>query len=117
MLQIPAHMYSKAYSRLGTALFYEGSYERAVENYARALELDPTNAAYEADLRAAQEKVREVELSATATTGFDFSSMSRRPCPLDQPTPAKEVVLYGSDQRVIHGLYPFSNLPHFPSNS
>jgi len=69
-------MYSKAYSRLGTALFYEGSYERAVENYARALELDPTNAAYEADLRAAQEKVREVELSATATTGFDFSSMA-----------------------------------------
>lgn len=38
--------YSKAYSRLGTALFYEGSYAKAVEKYARAVELDPQNEGY-----------------------------------------------------------------------
>ena len=41
-LRIDAN-YSKAYSRLGTALFYEGSYQKAVEKYAKAVELDPTN--------------------------------------------------------------------------
>lgn len=69
--------YSKAFSRLGTALFYDGNYPLAVEKYARALELDPHNESYQADLKAAEVKLQEVEASALPlTNGFDFSSMA-----------------------------------------
>lgn len=55
---MPVPGYSKAYSRLGTALFYEGNYNKAVENYAQAVDLDPSNEGYRADLKAAEEKLR-----------------------------------------------------------
>eukprot|EP01012_Entosiphon_sulcatum_P029009 TRINITY_DN3523_c0_g1_i2.p1 TRINITY_DN3523_c0_g1~~TRINITY_DN3523_c0_g1_i2.p1 ORF type:complete len:266 (-),score=53.28 TRINITY_DN3523_c0_g1_i2:31-828(-) len=69
--------YSKAYSRLGTALFYEGSYARAVENYQRAVDLDPDNEGYKADLKAAEEKLKDIE-SGAASMGnpFDFGNMA-----------------------------------------
>jgi len=66
--------YSKAYSRLGTALFYEGNYNKAVENYAQAVDLDPSNEGYRADLKAAEEKLRESE--AAAANPFDLSNLS-----------------------------------------
>lgn len=70
--------YSKAYSRLGTALFYEGNYSKAVEKYAHAVELDPHNEGYRADLKAAEEKLRESEVATAAPSGnpFDFSNLS-----------------------------------------
>eukprot|EP00906_Rhabdomonas_costata_P027716 RCo039332 len=74
--------YSKAYSRLGTALFYEGSYAKSVENYAKAVELDPENEGYKADLKAAEEKLKEVEASGGGGAGplggnpFDFSNIA-----------------------------------------
>jgi|UniRef100_A0A7S4FPT7 small glutamine-rich tetratricopeptide repeat-containing protein alpha len=74
-LRIDAN-YSKAYSRLGTALFYEGSYQKAVEKYAKAVELDPTNEGYRADLKAAEEKLRESEAAGNpAGNAFDFSNI------------------------------------------
>lgn len=69
--------YSKAYSRLGTALFYEGNYQKAVENYAKACDLEPANEGYHADLKAAEEKLREAETAVAAGGNpFDFSNIS-----------------------------------------
>lgn len=68
--------YSKAYSRLGTALFYEGSYHSAVEKYAKAVELEPSNEGYRADLKAAEDKLRESEtVGNPAGNAFDFSNI------------------------------------------
>lgn len=53
--------YSKAFSRLGTALFYESNYQRAIAAYTRALELDPENAGYQADLTQAKDKLQQEE--------------------------------------------------------
>lgn len=49
--------YSKSYSRMGTALFYQENYPRAVDAFTKACELDPDNATYKQDLKRAQEKV------------------------------------------------------------
>lgn len=63
--------YSKAYSRLGTALFYDGNYTRAVDAYAKALELDPENETYKADLKQAEEKLKASgQTVAPAAGGF-----------------------------------------------
>jgi len=67
--------YSKAYSRLGTALFYEGNYQKAVENYARACDIDPSNEGYRADLKAAEDKLTEANASGGAGNPFDFSNI------------------------------------------
>lgn len=48
--------YSKAYSRLGTSLFYQGNYQRAVDAFTKACELDPSNERYKEDLKQAEEK-------------------------------------------------------------
>jgi small glutamine-rich tetratricopeptide repeat-containing protein alpha len=50
--------YSKAFSRLGTALFYDGNYTRAVDAYTKASELEPENESYKADLKQAEEKLK-----------------------------------------------------------
>lgn len=50
--------YSKAFSRLGTALFYDGNYSRAVDAYTRASELEPDNESYKQDLKQADEKLK-----------------------------------------------------------
>lgn len=50
--------YSKAFSRLGTALFYDGNYTRAVDAYTKAAELEPENESYKADLKQAEEKLK-----------------------------------------------------------
>lgn len=58
--------YSKAYSRLGTSLFYQENYARAVDAFAKACELDPTNERYKEDLKQAEEKLK---LSGNASGG------------------------------------------------
>lgn len=50
--------YSKAYSRLATALFYDSNYTRAVDAYTKACELEPENETYKADLKQAEEKLK-----------------------------------------------------------
>jgi small glutamine-rich tetratricopeptide repeat-containing protein alpha len=49
--------YAKAFSRLGTAHFFEGNYQRAVDSFTRALELDPDNENYKTDLQRAKDKL------------------------------------------------------------
>lgn len=49
--------FSKAYSRLGHALFSSGSYGEAVEAYEKGLELDPSNATMKSSLATARSRV------------------------------------------------------------
>nr|AGN32983.1 hypothetical protein [Trypanosoma rangeli] len=79
--------YSKAYSRLGTALFYQEKYTRAADAFAKACELEPTNERYKEDLKQAEEKVKLVGSARTGaanTGGFplaggmpDFAQISQ----------------------------------------
>eukprot|EP00672_Neobodo_designis_P027301 CAMPEP_0174839542 /NCGR_PEP_ID=MMETSP1114-20130205/8111_1 /TAXON_ID=312471 /ORGANISM="Neobodo designis, Strain CCAP 1951/1" /LENGTH=418 /DNA_ID=CAMNT_0016073667 /DNA_START=28 /DNA_END=1284 /DNA_ORIENTATION=+ len=48
--------YTKAYSRLGTALYYDGNYRRAVDAYTRACQLEPDNQDHKTRLEQAKEK-------------------------------------------------------------
>lgn len=49
--------FSKAYSRLGHALFSIGEYAEAVEAYEKGLELDPSNATMKSSLATARSKL------------------------------------------------------------
>lgn len=81
--------YSKAFSRLGTALFYDSNYPRAVDAYTKALELEPENETYKADLKQAEEKLRASGQAVAGAGGMpsmpgfggpgmpDFSQMSQ----------------------------------------
>lgn len=62
----------------------DGNYRQAVEHYAKAVELDPQNEGFQADLRAAEEKIREVEASAVPTPAFDFAGVAPN-APLASP--------------------------------
>lgn len=69
--------YSKAYSRLGTALFYDGNYVRAVDAYTKACELEPENETYKADLRQAEEKLKVAGATAGAGAAMNpFGGMN-----------------------------------------
>lgn len=57
--------YSKSYSRLGTALFYQENYARAVDAFTKACELDPDNNTYKEDLKRAEEKAKASGLTTT----------------------------------------------------
>jgi small glutamine-rich tetratricopeptide repeat-containing protein alpha len=58
--------YAKAYSRLGTALFYDGNYRRAVDAYAKACQLEPEDDNHKQRLQQAKEKA---DALAPATMG------------------------------------------------
>jgi len=49
-------VYGKAYSRMGLAHFSMGNYKEAVQNYRRALELDPDNVTLKESLESAEKK-------------------------------------------------------------
>ncbi|CAG9578509.1 putative small glutamine-rich tetratricopeptide repeat protein [Leishmania major strain Friedlin] len=61
--------YSKSYSRLGTALFYQENYSRAVDAFTKACELDPDNATHKEDLKRAEEKAKGTALSTGGGLG------------------------------------------------
>ncbi|KAK4050287.1 Small glutamine-rich tetratricopeptide repeat-containing protein 2 [Microbotryomycetes sp. JL201] len=63
--------FSKAYSRLGHALFSSGEYQEAVEAYEKGLELDPSNATMKSSLATAKGRI-----PAPASTTSDESSSS-----------------------------------------
>jgi small glutamine-rich tetratricopeptide repeat-containing protein alpha len=50
--------YSKAFSRLGTAYFYESNYTKSVDAYQKACDLEPDNETYRNDLKQAEEKLK-----------------------------------------------------------
>lgn len=64
--------YSKSYSRMGTALFYQESYSRAVDSFSKACELDPDNATYKDDLKRAEEKAKSVGLTPAGAGAGGF---------------------------------------------
>ncbi|KAG5498036.1 hypothetical protein GH5_02833 [Leishmania sp. Ghana 2012 LV757] len=61
--------YSKSYSRLGTALFYQENYSRAVDAFTKACELDPDNATHKEDLKRAEEKAKATGLTTGSGMG------------------------------------------------
>ncbi|KAG5472493.1 hypothetical protein LSCM1_03892 [Leishmania martiniquensis] len=70
--------YSKSYSRLGTALFYQENYSRAVDAFAKACELDPENATHKEDLKRAEEKAKATGLTTGGGMG-GFPGMGGMP--------------------------------------
>jgi small glutamine-rich tetratricopeptide repeat-containing protein alpha len=67
--------YVKAYSRLGLAYFFLGNFEKAVEAYTRADELEPNNESTKKSLKQAKKKLDEQKKSSVATsTGGKSSS-------------------------------------------
>lgn len=92
-LEIDAN-YSKAYSRLGLALYSLGDFSEAVDAYEKGLKLDPTNATMKQQLQAAKDKAKSSSSSvadaAPAATapgggglpglgGLDFNSIMGNP--------------------------------------
>ncbi|KAL0546104.1 hypothetical protein IC582_016009 [Cucumis melo] len=66
--------YSKAYSRLGLALYDQGNYREAIDKgFMRALQLDPNNEAVRENIRVAEQKLKE----AQRQTQHEQSSGSR----------------------------------------
>ncbi|KAM0786355.1 hypothetical protein ACM66B_001826 [Microbotryomycetes sp. NB124-2] len=61
--------FSKAYSRLGHALFSSGEYQEAVEAYEKGLELDPSNATMKSSLATAKGRLPKPEASASDDAG------------------------------------------------
>ena len=53
----------------------QGSYQLAVEKYAKAVELDPSNEGFRADLQAAEQKLQESQVAGGGPGGLDFSNM------------------------------------------
>ncbi|XP_022976781.1 small glutamine-rich tetratricopeptide repeat-containing protein 2-like [Cucurbita maxima] len=54
--------YSKAYSRLGLALYDQGNYRDAIDKgFMRALQLDPNNDAVKENIRVAEQKLKEAQ--------------------------------------------------------
>ncbi|XP_038897583.1 small glutamine-rich tetratricopeptide repeat-containing protein 2 isoform X2 [Benincasa hispida] len=54
--------YSKAYSRLGVALYDQGNYRDAIDKgFMRALQLDPNNEAVRENIRVAEQKLKEAQ--------------------------------------------------------
>lgn len=67
--------YVKAYSRLGLAYFFLGNFEKAVEAYTKADELEPNNESTKKSLKQAKKKLDEQKKSSVATsTGGKASS-------------------------------------------
>ncbi|XP_074641725.1 small glutamine-rich tetratricopeptide repeat-containing protein alpha-like [Tubulanus polymorphus] len=77
--------YSKAYGRMGLAYTACFEYENARECYKRASELDPGNETYHMNLRAAEQKLEEINLTDTPSNppagmgGLDFSALMSNP--------------------------------------
>ena len=71
--------YSKAFSRLGTAHFYQQSFPAAVEAFQKACDLEPENESYKQDLLSAQDKASNPVAAGGAPPGmpgFDMGAIS-----------------------------------------
>ncbi|XP_053558742.1 small glutamine-rich tetratricopeptide repeat-containing protein alpha [Bombina bombina] len=71
--------YSKAYGRMGLALSSLNKHAEAVGFYQRALELDPDNDTYKANLKIAEQKMKEIPSPMTAPGGFDLAGLLNNP--------------------------------------
>ncbi|XP_056372475.1 small glutamine-rich tetratricopeptide repeat-containing protein alpha isoform X2 [Hyla sarda] len=71
--------YSKAYGRMGLALSSLNKHSEAVGFYKRALELDPDNDTYKANLKIAEQKMKEMPSPMGAPGGFDIAGLLNNP--------------------------------------
>lgn len=71
--------FAKSYSRLGTALFYEANYVRAVEAFTKACELDPSNSVYQEELKRAEDKKNATAAPPAAANPFGMPGMGGMP--------------------------------------
>ncbi|XP_044125082.1 small glutamine-rich tetratricopeptide repeat-containing protein alpha isoform X1 [Bufo gargarizans] len=71
--------YSKAYGRMGLALSSLNKHAEAVGFYKRALELDPDNDTYKANLKIAEQKMKEIPSPMGAPGGFDIAGLLNNP--------------------------------------
>lgn len=73
--------YTKAWSRMGTAYFSDGQFDKSVDAFAKASELEPGNPTYAESLVQAQRRVDEKSAMAAAGQaaglpgGFDLSAL------------------------------------------
>lgn len=58
-------------------------YKEAKEAYSKALQLDPSNTSYEANLKLAEERLQSMDGVPGASSNFDFSSFMNNPALLD----------------------------------
>ncbi|XP_031739803.1 small glutamine-rich tetratricopeptide repeat-containing protein isoform X2 [Cucumis sativus] len=69
--------YSKAYSRLGLALYDQGNYRDAIDKgFMRALQLDPNNEAVRENIRVAEQKLKEAQRQTQHEQSFSFTSQN-----------------------------------------
>lgn len=71
--------YSKAYGRMGLALSSLNKHPEAVGFYKRALELDPDNDTYKANLKIAEQKMKEIPSPMSAPGGIDLAGLLNNP--------------------------------------
>ncbi|XP_069596312.1 small glutamine-rich tetratricopeptide repeat-containing protein alpha [Ranitomeya imitator] len=71
--------YSKAYGRMGLALSSLNKHAEAVGFYKRALELDPDNDTYKANLKIAEQKMKEMPSPMGAPGGLDLAGLLNNP--------------------------------------
>uniref|UniRef100_A0A8C5P7Y6 Small glutamine-rich tetratricopeptide repeat-containing protein alpha n=1 Tax=Leptobrachium leishanense TaxID=445787 RepID=A0A8C5P7Y6_9ANUR len=71
--------YSKAYGRMGLALSSLNKHAEAVGFYKRALELDPDNDTYKANLKIAEQKMKEIPSPMSAPGGIDLAGFLNNP--------------------------------------
>lgn len=69
-------LYVKAYSRLGLANFFLEKYEKAVDAYQRASDLEPDNKSHKDSLRQAKQKLDEVTNKSTPSSSSGAPSSS-----------------------------------------
>jgi stress-induced-phosphoprotein 1 len=50
------HSFARGYQRKGTALFFLGQLDDAINTYQEGLKIDPNNASLQNDLKAAEDK-------------------------------------------------------------
>ncbi|CCW68127.1 unnamed protein product [Phytomonas sp. Hart1] len=71
--------YSKSFSRLGTALFYQENYTRAADAFSKACELDPANEIYKEDLKRAKDKAASGGAAVSRNSGGSLPGFGGMP--------------------------------------
>ncbi|KAM4709488.1 small glutamine-rich tetratricopeptide repeat-containing protein alpha [Discoglossus pictus] len=100
--------YSKAYGRMGLALSSLNKHAEAVGFYQRALELDPDNETYKANLKIAEQKMKELPSPMSAPGGFDLAGLLNNPGFMNM---ASNLMNNPQVQQLMSGMISGSNNP------
>ncbi|KAM8960445.1 small glutamine-rich tetratricopeptide repeat-containing protein alpha [Pelodytes ibericus] len=100
--------YSKAYGRMGLALSSLNKHAEAVGFYKRALELDPDNDTYKANLKIAEQKMKEIPSPLSAPGGLDLAGLLNNPSFMNM---ASNLMNNPQVQQLMSGMISSSNNP------